>query len=703
MSIRESEQLAPLESMHEIGRYRLLRPIGAGGLSQVFEAHDTTLDRRVALKVLRPKAVSLQEARDWIGDEGRSLAKLEHQNIVRVLDTGEESGHAFIAMEYIQAPSLHRVLDELRHDQAGTDSSKADPLAREVARTLSDLPTRCRLVMQVARALAYCHEQGVIHRDVKPGNILVDQTGNPKLIDFGLARLTGSEGQGFVTEELVGTLPYLAPEQVDDERTGASTAADQFSLGVVLYELLTLQHPFLRDTRHATMAAISRSQPTPSQKVNAAIPADLELISRHCLQANPDKRYPAVADLAGDLDAFLGFRAISLRAPTPWGIGLSWVRRHQREVAITLLVVIAAVIAGTWYGIGQRDSVEEMVSRSVSSGRSISEPSDFAIEFRRVDDARRTARELDRSWLTGFIYTATSPLVERWWMELSERLSKQYERETQQALELPSYWGVHNGLNASFVRWVAALFAQEKSRTVGPEFPHNRLGRVDLPANGTLFRHRSTKYGWGLQEVDPESQLQEYLYRYRVRKGAEYWERDFWTHTLRPAWTLLLKEPDRNWLAATVAFPRKKVRLEGRGGEDRPVPAFRISKRVITIEEARRVLGQKVSLYGDIEDAKKPAAITWALAHRYCTLVGGRLPTPLELRVALSDPRIEQAPAPFDAEHVVSGFEESPSLRGHFHYSSLDQDPMPFNSVTMDDGYGSNRSFRVAISEPEPD
>ena len=227
-------------------------------------------------------------------------------------------------------PSLYETLEAMRALAEGDEV--ADERAVAAARALETVPARCRFVATLARALQYCHEKGVIHRDVKPGNVLIEGA-TPKIIDFGLAHSeTQEDSFGVITQRLIATAPYAAPEQVEQDRTGASAASDQFSLGIVLYELLTLVNPFQKETQSATLNAVARAEPPAPRKLNQAIPFDVELICRHALERLPADRYASDRRPSRRprgvprIPRHLGAAAVGTQAGTPVAL------RHKRQV-----------------------------------------------------------------------------------------------------------------------------------------------------------------------------------------------------------------------------------------------------------------------------------------------------------------------------------------------------------------------------------
>jgi len=264
-----------------IGRYRIEGLIGRGGMGVVYRARDPNIDRTVALKVIRLPEDSDDEAmadlRERFGREARAAGKLVHPNIATVFDAGEDGGVPFITMEYVEGEGL-----DVRLKRSGGS------MAGEAARVCS----------QVARALAYAHEQGVVHRDIKPANIIIRPDGSAKIMDFGIARLPGSEITAKGTA--MGSPGYMSPEQITGKEVDGRS--DLFSLGVVLYQMLTGEKPFTGDNDAAIAYAIVHRWPAPPSKVNPAIDPDFDLVMKKALAKDPGDRYRDAIEMARDLE-----------------------------------------------------------------------------------------------------------------------------------------------------------------------------------------------------------------------------------------------------------------------------------------------------------------------------------------------------------------------------------------------------------------
>lgn len=297
-----------------IGPYRVLGRLGVGGTGIVFEAEQETPRRRVALKVLWPLVQSPERERRF-RREAEVLGRLQHEGIARILEAGTFTvgglPRAFLAMELVEG------LDVVQH-----------ALAERL-----DLPRRVELLARVAEAVDHAHARGIVHRDLEPAKVLVDREAVPKVLDFGVARVSSSlEGVSSLwtsTGELVGTQGYMAPEQVRGEGDQVTPATDVYSLGVLLHELLVGRPPV--DTRGMGPAAAVRAvlQARPPRLRGQGIARDLETIVRKSLEAEPARRYATAGELAADLRRFLAHRPIAARPASRLVLLWKLVRRHR--------------------------------------------------------------------------------------------------------------------------------------------------------------------------------------------------------------------------------------------------------------------------------------------------------------------------------------------------------------------------------------
>jgi predicted Ser/Thr protein kinase len=262
-----------------IGKYRIVEPIGRGGMGMIFKARDPVLDRLVAVKVISLEVEVSDDLRARFFREAKACAKLNHPNIVTVHDMGEDAGRLFIVMELLQGEELRQII------KAST------PLALE---------DKLSLIRQVCRGLHYAHQQGVVHRDMKPANIFVLSSRQVKILDFGIAQLATTDPALTRTGLIMGTLRYISPEQV---RGRVDHRSDMFSLGSVLYELLTSRPPFLGDDPLQILEQLRSDDPPAPTQIDPTIPPELEAVVRRAMRKDPAERYRDLDEMGAALEA----------------------------------------------------------------------------------------------------------------------------------------------------------------------------------------------------------------------------------------------------------------------------------------------------------------------------------------------------------------------------------------------------------------
>jgi serine/threonine protein kinase len=349
----------PEHSASPLGDFQIVREVGRGGMGVVYEAVQLSLGRTVALKVL-PFAAALDAKHlQRFKTEAHAAAGLHHTNIVPVYAVGCERGVHFYAMQLIHGRSLEAVIQELR-GEAGEDhplapattvAFRAGPTAGGSApvrtsqrsnRGREGFRTAARLGSQVADALEYAHEAGVVHRDVKPANLLLDAKGNAWVTDFGLAQVSADISLTR-TGDMVGTLRYMSPEQASGQRVLVDHRTDVYSLGATLYELLTLQPIFDGQDRRTVLRQILDEEPRPLRQIDRAIPVELETIVLKAVAKAPEERYATAGEMAADLRRFLEEQPILARRPTLVERTRKWMRRHPSFAGAALLVMVFVV------------------------------------------------------------------------------------------------------------------------------------------------------------------------------------------------------------------------------------------------------------------------------------------------------------------------------------------------------------------------
>ena len=300
------------------GEYELIRVLGRGGMGTVYEARLAGTSLRVALKVLKPAECEGAEASRQLREEVENTASLRHPNIVPIYHVGEHAGQPFYTMELIEGGSLDQHLDRYRGHFA-----KA-----------------ARLLASTARAVHHAHQRRILHRDLKPGNILLDAAGEPHIADFGLATRLDEAGTATDSGAPAGSLPWMAPESVRGEAT-LSTAIDIWALGVILYELLTGVRPFGgSDAREVRQAILQRQPPAP-RAVNSSVPRDLDAVCRRCLHKDPEGRYESATALAFELERWLRDEPVRARRAGRTERVARWCRRNPGlAIGSTLLLVL---------------------------------------------------------------------------------------------------------------------------------------------------------------------------------------------------------------------------------------------------------------------------------------------------------------------------------------------------------------------------
>src|SRR6266511_1684813 len=307
----------------ELGDYELLEEIGRGAQGVVFRARQKSLNRTVALKVISLGQWASKAHLKRFRREAEAAASLDHPSIVPIYEVGERDGSCYFSMKFVEGGQLDEV----------------------VRRSPMSIRQAAELIARVARTVHYAHEHGILHRDIKPGNILLDREGEPHLTDFGLARLVESESTVTRTLEVLGTPSYMAPEQAVGNNTAVSSSTDVYGLGAVLYQLLTGQPPFAGGTTYETIKLLLDTEPRQPRLLSPKIDRDLTTICLKCLEKDPQRRYPSALALAEDLERWLKHEPIRARRTGIFCRGKKWVRRNPTKALLLMsLTALAAAI-----------------------------------------------------------------------------------------------------------------------------------------------------------------------------------------------------------------------------------------------------------------------------------------------------------------------------------------------------------------------
>src|SRR5947209_10336988 len=336
-----------VEMLGELGDYELLEEVGRGGQGVVYRAHQKSLNRTVALKVIGLGQWATKTHLKRFRLEAEAAASLEHPGIVPIHEVGEREGTCYFSMGFIEGDQLDAVV-------------RREPMSVRRA---------AELIAKVARTVHYAHEHHILHRDIKPGNILLDAEGEPHLTDFGLARLVETESTITRTMEVLGTPSYMAPEQAVGNDAAITSATDVYGLGAVLYQLLTGHPPFAGGTTFETVRLVLDTEPRQPRLLNPKIDRDLNTICLKCLDKDPQRRYASALALAEDLERWLKHEPIRARRTGLFTRGRKWLRRSPSIAVMAAMLLVLAVPLGVM--IWRTESERSATSNSAPPEKSI--------------------------------------------------------------------------------------------------------------------------------------------------------------------------------------------------------------------------------------------------------------------------------------------------------------------------------------------
>src|SRR5438128_12435028 len=314
----------PAKTPAKFGDYELVEEIGRGGQGVVYRAHQKSLNRTVALKVIGLGHWATEAHLKRFRREAEAAASLEHPGIVPIHEVSERDGSCYFSMKFIEGGQLDEIV-------------RREPMPIRQA---------AELIAKVARTVHYAHEHGILHRDIKPGNILLDAEGEPHLTDFGLARLLETESTVTRTLEVLGTPSYMAPEQAVGNNAAISSLPDVYGRGAVLYQLLTGQPPFAGGTTYETIKLLLDTEPRQPRLLNPKIDRDLSTICLKCLEKDPKRRYSSALALAEDLERWLKHEPLLARHIGIFTRGRKWVQRNPTSALLAACLVALAAAAG---------------------------------------------------------------------------------------------------------------------------------------------------------------------------------------------------------------------------------------------------------------------------------------------------------------------------------------------------------------------
>jgi predicted Ser/Thr protein kinase len=453
-----------------MGDYELTEEVGRGGMGVVYRARQLSLNRVVAIKMIQENRPANPENRQRFLAEAEASARLEHHGIVSVYEVNEFEGHPYFSMQFVRGITL-------------ADRLRQGPLPQREA---------ARIMAQVCRAIAFAHEHGVLHRDLKPSNILLDRDNQPLVTDFGLAKFADSDASLTRSGAVIGTPSYMSPEQASGRSSLIGPTSDIYSLGSVLYHLLTGRPPFLAESPMELVLKILEDEPPPPRLIEPRIDRDLEMIVTRSIQKPPDLRYMSASAMADDLECFLRDEPVSARGGKFTQVAARWFRETHHAIvlenwgllwmwhSLVLLITCFLTVALTWMGIEDRWYYAALWIVGLGTWAGV-----FWALRRRMGPVTFVERQIAHVWGASLISIALLTPLE-WWLNLKP-------------LTLSPVLGIVSGfmffvkagiLAGSFYIQAGCLFATSMLMAIFPKWAHVIFGIV----SATCFFVPGLKY-----------------------------------------------------------------------------------------------------------------------------------------------------------------------------------------------------------------
>ena len=359
----DGEVADPIPGMRHFGDYELETELARGGMGIVFRARQRSLNRVIALKMILAGQLASPADVQRFRAEAEAAANLDHPNIVPIYEVGEHDGRQYFTMKLVEGGSLAQS-------------------------EIIESRTAARLVATVAHAVHFAHQRGILHRDLKPANVLIDRDGIPYVTDFGLAKKTGGDSGLTHTGAVVGTPSYMSPEQARGEK-GLTVAADVYSLGAILYELLAGRPPFRSETVYETIKEVIEREPVHPRMVNPKVDADMSAIALKCLAKNPADRYTSAFGMAEDLGRWLAGEPTKARPPSLAGQAFRWLRRNATAAATVIATgIVWGALTGLLLYVADKNHTSNRPIRYLAEGERSFNPTGWAFRVRGFPVAR---------------------------------------------------------------------------------------------------------------------------------------------------------------------------------------------------------------------------------------------------------------------------------------------------------------------------